>query len=196
MGTGVDQERVFAAIAVKGNAQAALAAWSARIQQQYSFRKWTSEADYHITLQFYGDVDRTRLPELSKMLAAVASTQSPFALRLGEAGYFGLPERPRVLWIDPAGERSALASLQRDIVDASKMLGYQTEARAYHPHITVARKYAGNENMELHSLPTCGNELSEVDWNVEHIALYCTRMGQIPMYELAGCFPLTGDRLL
>ncbi|MFD1885935.1 RNA 2',3'-cyclic phosphodiesterase [Paenibacillus wenxiniae] len=194
MATGMDQERVFAAIAVKGEAQERLAAWSHLMQQQYAFRKWTAAADFHITLQFYGDVDRAKLPELSHTLAATVAGHSPFKLQLGRPAYFGLPERPRVWWIDPEGDRSALNALQHDIVHACEAIGYKAEQRPYHPHITIARKYAGSEPFE--ALATEDIHLDGIAWQVEEVVLYCTRMGQIPMYELAGCFPLTKDRLL
>ncbi len=194
MATGIDQERVFAAIAVKGEAQERLAAWSLWMQQHYTFRKWTAAADFHITLQFYGDVDRARLPELSQTLAAAVAAHSPFQLQLGDAGYFGLPERPRVWWIDPEGDRSALSALQQDIVHACEAIGYKAENRPYHPHITVARKYAGTEPFQAPAMEELQRQTAA--WQVDQIALYCTRMGQIPMYELAGCFPLTGDDLL
>ncbi len=67
-----------------------------------------------------------------------------------------------MLWIDPVGDRSALATLQQDIVDASESLGYKAEARPYHPHITVARKYAGDEKMALQSLLNQEHELTGV----------------------------------
>ncbi len=194
MATGMDQERVFAAIAVKGEAQQRLAAWSHSMQQQYAFRKWTATADFHITLQFYGDVNRAALPELSQTLAATVAAHSPFDLQLGSSGYFGLPERPRVWWIDPEGDRSALCALQQDIVHACEALGFKAENRPYHPHITVARKYAGTEPFAASLAEDI--KLDKMVWQVEDVVLYCTRMGQIPMYELAGCFPLTGAVLL
>ncbi|WP_322923176.1 RNA 2',3'-cyclic phosphodiesterase [Paenibacillus campi] len=194
MATGSEQERVFAAIAVKGAAQQCLAAWSAQMQQHYAFRKWTDSADLHITLQFYGDVDRAYLPELSQTLTAAVSAHTPFTLELGAIGSFGLPARPRVLWIDPAGDRHALMSLQSDIVRACAAIGYQAEQRPYHPHITIARKYADTEPIK----PLVFDEIEwqHPNWCVQSVVLYCTRVGSIPMYEAAGHFPLIGDGIL
>jgi 2'-5' RNA ligase len=63
----------------------------------------------------------------------------PFELVVSGSGAFPPRGRPSVLWIgieDPAGQ---LAILHRAIESECAALGFAKEARAYHPHLTVAR---------------------------------------------------------
>lgn len=188
MATGPDQERVFAAIRLQGDALQELGKWSHAMQAHYAFRKWTYVDDLHITLQFYGDVDRTSLPQLHQVLQHAAEQTHPFTLELGTADHFGLSERPRVWWIALAGELEPLYELQRNIQQHAESLGYAADTRPYHPHITVARKYVGGQ---LFRAPDFTDMPAAKSWNVNEIVLYRTRLGQQPMYDPSAVFSFT-----
>ncbi|WP_017812845.1 RNA 2',3'-cyclic phosphodiesterase [Paenibacillus shenyangensis] len=190
MGTQPGQERVFAAVPIKGEASQTLAAWSRMVQEHYLFRRWTYAEDMHITLQFFGDVDVEQLPQLCTALQKTAAESQPFQLQLGPVGIFGNPLAPRVLWIGPEGDTDSLHHLQSGVQQACIPLGFVPEQRPYYPHLTVARKYNGNEpfadlSTDLYPSPDC--------WLVEEFVLYRTRLGHQPMYEVAGQFPLLGQ---
>ncbi|ANF95993.1 RNA 2',3'-cyclic phosphodiesterase [Paenibacillus bovis] len=189
MGTQPGQERVFAAVPIKGEAAITLSAWSRAAQEQYAFRRWTYAGDLHITLQFFGDVDVEQLPELCTALQKAAAGIAPFQLQLGLAGIFGNPLAPRVLWIGPEGDTDSLHHLQSEVQQACLPLGFVPEQRPYHPHLTVARKYHGSTPF---SEINADHYPSPDHWRVEEFVLYRTRLGQQPMYEVAGQFPLLG----
>ncbi|WP_411345520.1 RNA 2',3'-cyclic phosphodiesterase [Paenibacillus sp. WLX1005] len=181
------QERVFAAIPLTGEAQRVLAEWSREMQTRYPFRKWTWHEDLHITLQFFGDVDIAQLPKLHEALAAATQQVEPFMLKLGKPDTFGVPERPRVWWIQMQGALDTLRQLQQHVQQECEHLGFKPEQRAYTPHITIARKYA--DSTPFVPLPSAQYP-SSAQWVADEIVLYHTRLGQIPMYEPAMRFPL------
>ncbi|WP_458119770.1 RNA 2',3'-cyclic phosphodiesterase [Paenibacillus sp. Z6-24] len=189
MGTQPGQERVFAALQIKGEAARTLAAWSRQAQERYSFRRWTYVEDLHITLQFFGDVDVDRLPQLSAALQQAAAVVRPFQLQLGGAGVFGNPSAPRVLWIEPQGDTDSLYRLQTEVQQICIPLGFAPEQRPYHPHLTVARKYNGSQ---LFAELTPEDHPSPDSWLVDEMVLYRTHLGQQPMYDIAGAFSLSG----
>ena len=63
----------------------------------------------------------------------------PIPLGLAGAGCFPNLDRPRVLWVGIGGDTAGLARLQRDVEAQLAGLGYRPEARAFSPHLTLAR---------------------------------------------------------
>lgn len=149
-----------------------------------SFKKQTDYRDYHITVQFLGDVASERIQEIHKAMNRAAALMSRFTVGLSGWGTFGRMETPRVLWCDIQGQLNALHQLYAKLIAETRLLGFQPEERPYRPHITVARQYQGTESFSLAKLSELG-QASDVSyaWEVDRIVLYRTHMGKKPMYE-------------
>ncbi|QHW31082.1 RNA 2',3'-cyclic phosphodiesterase [Paenibacillus rhizovicinus] len=182
-----EAQRLFVAVPLPDRLKSALGAWSRELRASSPFRKWTEEADLHVTLQFLGDTEPNRLPALQAALAAAIGRIEPFRLVLQGMGTFGRPEQPRVLWAGIGGELDALRGLQRTIVEATAPLGFQAEERPYSPHLTIARSSTGTASF---SLPQLLRTDAPPAWQVNEIVLYRTHMHQRPMYETIARFPM------
>lgn len=149
------------------------------------FKRVTDYRDYHITVQFLGDAAASRVSEIVAGMQNAVVSQSTFELQVMTWNTFGREERPRVLWMDVEGDREPLYTLQRQVGIEMDKLGFTPESRAYHPHITTARRYQGEANFDLESLRI---QLSDdrPSWKVDRLVLYRTRLGQVPMYEIVG----------
>ncbi|MBW3598863.1 MAG: RNA 2',3'-cyclic phosphodiesterase [Planctomycetes bacterium] len=101
--------------------------------------KWTRETNIHLTLQFLGDVEPERTPEIAAAVAEAAAEVEPFEVVYHGIGAFPTLERPRTLWIGVADGREALCELQGRIEAAMTEQGFRPEARQYHPHLTLGR---------------------------------------------------------
>jgi len=101
--------------------------------------KWVNPEGSHLTVKFYGSVALQAVWQLRKALRAGVSDLPPFTLETAGAGVFPHLGRPRVLWLGVGGEVEALARLQRRVEELSLELGFSTEERPYHPHLTLAR---------------------------------------------------------
>ncbi|MFD2875386.1 2'-5' RNA ligase family protein [Paenibacillus rhizoplanae] len=120
------------------------------------------------------------IPSLYEALWKVARSSKGFQLKLGEWGTFGLPDSPRVLWAGVSGELEPLKELQQKVVSATLPLGYTPEMRTYNPHLTVARKYRGEdpftleqlENLRMDTKPS-GQLLPEIGWTVDAFCGVC-----------------------
>jgi 2'-5' RNA ligase len=95
-------------------------------------------ADLHITLAFVGAVDAATRACLEQ--AATKLRGEAFDLSLDRIGAW---PGPRILWLAPSAPPPALLQLARDLQQALRSCGYQPEARPYRPHVTLARKLAG-----------------------------------------------------
>ena len=72
------------------------------------------------------------------MMRAEAESCSAFDLRLTSLGSFPHPKRPRVIYIGIQAP-AELEALQHGIESASRRLGYESEDRAFSPHLTLGR---------------------------------------------------------
>lgn len=136
-----DSLRLFAALELPPPVLKRLAEIQAGLQARApgDAVRWVRPSNIHLTLKFYGDVERARLPALRAMLAQAAQTSQPLALALGGLGCFPDAKRPRVVWVGVEGELEALRALQRAVEAGSHALGYPPEGRAFSPHLTLGR---------------------------------------------------------
>ena len=97
--------------------------------------RWIEPCDYHITLNFIGEVDGVQAREIAAALATI--NRPSFDLRLASVGSFG---RSRPHSIHAAVEPNRLLDeLQADTTRTLTRLGIELEARKFRPHVTVAR---------------------------------------------------------
>lgn len=100
--------------------------------------RWVASHNLHLTLKFLGNVPTSHLDFIKQMLTQSADAHSAFDLQISGLGSFPNSKRIHILWVGvqaPAG----LDSLQRSIESGAKRLGYETEARAFSPHLTLGR---------------------------------------------------------
>ena len=104
---------------------------------------------------------------------------------------FGPPAAPSILWAGLAGDLDALAALQREVAGVCARHGFPAEARAYRPHLTLARRYRTAAGpFKRAALATAGAPAGGWPvWQVEDIVLYRSHLGRQPSYEPLGVFP-------
>ncbi|RIX59480.1 RNA 2',3'-cyclic phosphodiesterase [Paenibacillus nanensis] len=178
--------RIFVALPVQGEAAEELTSWAKEHRTKLSFRKWTHPRDYHITLQFLGEWPEARLEELHAALRSIRF--NPIKLALNGGGAFGPAQAPRVLWAALAGEVEALKELHREVVQATKTLGFVPEERRYAAHITLARSFTGNNGGALSEI--MATMPVEAAWEADRFVLMRTHMNASPMYEVIGEYGL------
>lgn len=114
----------------------------ANVLRQLSFCgrsvKPTEPGNLHITLKFLGATRSELLPDIHAELTQIASRHSPFSLALRGLGVFPDQQRPAVCWAGVSGAEPLL-SLAADIESRVAPLGFPTEKRPLHPHLTLAR---------------------------------------------------------
>lgn len=98
--------------------------------------QWSPPANLHITTKFIGEWPEGRLEELKSALAALRPREA-IAVRVRGVGFFPNPHSPRVFWCGI--EAPGLDVLAADTDNATSALGIASEARAFSPHLTLAR---------------------------------------------------------
>lgn len=101
--------------------------------------RWIDEASFHITLRFFGDVDRHTADDLAAMLDEVRRPNFP--LDIGGLDAFG-GGRPRSLIASVAASRG-LIELQAEHERIARRAGLPPDSRKFTPHVTLARLGGG-----------------------------------------------------
>lgn len=175
----------FVALPIPKEITDLLTTWKQSNERALTFKKWVHPADYHITLFFIGAAEQKQLSAFMREARYLAQQTPPFQLSLKQAGYFGQSASPRVFYIGvERGDR--LQHLQEKIARVGESLRFNRERRPYRPHITMARKWAGEEQFQNVAL----SPITEATWNVESFALYKTHVGKTPKYEKVEVFSL------
>jgi len=110
--------------------------------------RWVPRENLHVTLQFLGDVDASRVPELERVLADALREARAFPLRCASFGTFPSRGVPRVFWAgldQGVKELAALASL----VERALLPGgfVSPSDRPFRAHVTLGRS-RGSRGLE------------------------------------------------
>jgi len=98
--------------------------------------RWQSDTQLHITLRFIGEVDRHRAEDVAVALGHVR--HPAITPQLGACGSFDRQGRIDTLWVGTQ-PRDCVASLHDAVDRALAQAGVSADARAFLPHITLAR---------------------------------------------------------
>jgi 2'-5' RNA ligase len=148
----VDSFRTFIAIELPPDVRSRVTQHIARLRREQPEVRasWCRENNLHLTLKFLGDVPVPDIPKVSDAVERATKNISSFPLTFSGCGVFPPHGRPSVLWIGTASDvgsgrspaNPAPANLDRLFNAIEKELvevGFRTESRPFHPHLTVAR---------------------------------------------------------
>ena len=162
--------RTFIAIEIPHEIRARVAAHITRLRRALPdvAASWNREDNLHLTLKFLGSVPVAKIEELSDAVGAFTAQLEPFQLTLAGCGAFPARGKPNVLWIGIEDPHAILTRLHQALEDNCSKVGFTREARAFHPHLTIARlrrPQGARELADLHrslAFPAMPFEVSEV----------------------------------
>ncbi len=100
---------------------------------------WVRPEGIHLTLKFFGDIDREEIGTISGVVAGHAAAVPALKLDIQGLGVFPNARRPRVLWVGVGGETAKLLGLQQAIDGEFEARGFKREDRPFRAHLTLAR---------------------------------------------------------
>ena len=133
--------RTFIAVELDKELKSNLGALQSRLRGQIAPRsvRWVRPEGIHLTLKFLGDTPSEQVDQVKAALAQAAAEVGPFTFTVGGLGCFPNAHRPRVIWVGLQEPTGALVRLKDAIETQVAPLGFPTEKRRFHPHLTLGR---------------------------------------------------------
>jgi 2'-5' RNA ligase len=185
--------RLFIAINLPPVIRRSIVGVTARMREAAPRMSWVTEERLHLTMEFLGDQSDDAVPELEAALGVAARGHAPVALTLRGLGAFPNLRSPRIVWLGvEAGPKLEL--LQHDLARACAELGYERDARAFRPHITLGRARTPLRAEAARALTTAARA---VTWsaNVEATSVDIMESRLLPAgarYSVVAAVPLRG----
>ena len=101
---------------------------------------WKSLDNFHITLEFLGEIESDKISILTETLTNVASNYKPFELTISGIGAFPSLKQPHTLWTAICGSLNELNRLRHDLHHELQIKGFKLDERQFKPHITLASR--------------------------------------------------------
>jgi len=95
---------------------------------------WVAKKNLHISLKFIGEVDKSKLSDIIKLLEKIKSNK--IELKLGNLGFFPSKKNPNVIWVSIKPEDLVIELQQK--VD-STLLGLFSGEQKFQSHITIGK---------------------------------------------------------
>jgi 2'-5' RNA ligase len=130
--------RLFLAIELDPRERRAIRQATASMRKAASDANWVSEENLHLSLKFFGEQPDSAPAALQRTLAAVGAAHAPFDLHVSGLGAFPNLRSPRVVWMGVQHD-PRLELMHHDVEATCAAHGYPLDARAFRPHITIAR---------------------------------------------------------
>jgi 2'-5' RNA ligase len=145
--------------------------------------RWLVPANYHLTLQFMGNIDRQAVAGLCPALTEAVAGIAAFDLPLDEIACF--PDAKSVVVAALATAEAPLLELVERVGQAVERVGIKRDSRRYHAHITLGR-------IKRRPLKLARTPLT-VGLPVQRVALYQSATGLGGrVYTVLADFPLSG----
>ena len=130
--------RLFLALELGPRERKAIRQATAPMRKAAPEASWVWEENLHLSIKFFGEQPDTAPVRLSTVLAPVAARHQPLDLRISGLGAFPNLRAPRVVWMGVQHD-PRLELMHHDVEATCAANGYPLDARAFRPHITLAR---------------------------------------------------------
>lgn len=132
--------RLFVALDIDPEIRGRIARFLEGVREFAPDARWVSAQSLHLTLKFIGEQPEPRLQAIMQALAAVRCPGP--GLNFRGYGFFPTLRSARVFWVGVDADEH-LPELAARVESALEPLGIKPEARAFSPHLTLARGQSG-----------------------------------------------------
>lgn len=138
--------RTFIAVDIGDEIRETLDGLQRKLKKVHANVRWVKPRSMHLTLAFLGDLPVEKIPPLKIALDEAVQGQKPFEIEVIGTGFFGRPNRPRVIWAGIA-DAPPLMELQCKTIDAIQAAEIEFDSKPFSPHLTLGR-VKGTEHTE------------------------------------------------
>ena len=133
--------RLFIAFGFSEPSRELLGRYAAALRDLSSGGSYPPAENYHVTLAFLGECERSRVADVEAAIKASVKGRLPIPVTVGGAGSFDRPDG-RIVWAGVRGG-DALPALQKALCEALEERGFtfpdEDKRNDYRPHVTLGR---------------------------------------------------------
>lgn len=170
-------KRIFTAIDLSDEARRKVSDYIAELNAEFSNVRagWVRAEKLHLTLKFFGDINETRLNNLTEAVNKTATRISNFKLKISKTGAFPSKNNARVFWLGTEDEKGSLLRLNEILESECERKGFVKEKRNYKAHLTIARLREPHESKKLIERHL-QNDFESDEFTVSEIVIYESRL--------------------
>lgn len=152
------------------------------IKEYISKGNFTSQENFHLTLNFLGEVTPNQIDILKEAINSVAINLQPFTLKLDRLGQF-CRGNTHILWVG-TNKSTKLEAIFNSLKNTLESYGFLMEKRGLNPHITLGREVVLKVNFEqlyhkidIQPKEVCVDKISlmestRIDGKLKYIPIY------------------------
>lgn len=163
--------RCFVALTLPDPVRAALDGFTGRLGRTGARVSWVRRDNFHLTLQFLGEISPKRLERVCRAADAAGTGVAPFEMVVKGAGFFGSKRAPRVAWAGVAHPPSGLLRLQLAVSQRLAKLGFDAGKQKFQPHVTLGRIRDSGQAAALTSQLASANNTTFGAVPVDHLVV-------------------------
>jgi RNA 2',3'-cyclic 3'-phosphodiesterase len=175
-------------IALTSEVQYELESWLSGLRILSPQLRWSASEQWHVTQQFLGETEEARYTCVVERLREVRAQEVD--IQLAEPGFF---ERAGIFHV-AVRQTASLLALHDQTQTALVGCGFEPEARAYAPHITLARRKGRGRSPDFEQLrkSVCFQTVLQLpSFSAKEFLLYQSFTGPAgSRYEVRERFPL------
>ena len=147
--------------------------------------RWVNPEKIHLTLKFFGNIEEARVESIIKAIENPVRNTPAFTAKVRRIGAFPHWKNPRVIWMGVIDEKGTLSPFQKELETELEGIGFEPEARAFRPHLTLGRVNSSRGKEGLIQKMERYQEEDFGDFNVERIVLFKSDLRPAgPIYTL------------
>jgi len=174
--------RVFTAIPIPKPLQEQIVLDTAPIRGRYPQLKWVSQGALHITLNFLGEIEDEKIPQVLQTMELIQPVFRSFSLEFKGLGVFPRRGPARVVFLEAQEGIQECRELQKALARGLTRFS-APERRKFKPHLTLARV---KHTTDWPDPENEGHDIS-VGFEVDRIVLYKSILKpEGPQYEEVG----------
>lgn len=149
--------RLFIAVSLDDEIKSLLFTISENLKKKVNTGSFPKISNYHITLLYIGETENT-----SAVISALEEINvSPFIISLDEIGRF-VGKNESTYWVGLKGQIGMLLCIYETLKSKLVNLGFAFNHSTFTPHITLARKVVGSDQLVNLEVPKATINVSEI----------------------------------
>ena len=154
--------------------------------------RWVDPKNIHLTLKFFGSIEESQIDSILQSIEISVQSKQPFWVSVRGMGAFPHPKNPRVIWVGLVEGKEVLVQFQKQLEASLEKVGFQTEDRSFHPHLTLGRVRSSRGKGSLAAKIEKYREEDIGTFQVERVTLFQSDLKPsgpvyIPLRELHLC---------